>query len=1200
MTSLLTINHYLEATNTFVYTVGSSNSAHYFYVAKPQPWTNTSGGADDSAFVSPNNSVSQVELDVYDDMLFGKLITSSDIGRVVPKYTWTSNTIYSQYDQNDANLYTKNFYVVTTDVNDEYNVYKCIDNNGNTASTIKPTLQNTSGTFKTADGYTWKYMYTIDVQSNTRFTTTGFMPVVTNSNVQSNAVAGTIDVIRVVTGGNGYNVYETGLVDSVIDRFTIKLPSTSSSLDGYYVNSSIYIKSGFGSGQVREIDTYSGTTKNITLVEPIDVYLRLDFANADLITPGGSVGETVRQVIDTITFTTRKGFINVGADLVQTDTGALAKTLSSNSSSVRVARTIGSTAFSNNFILRDLSSTGSLTTDKVNISNSTSLGLGIVLTSGTGYSGNATVTITSSTGGGATANAQSNSTGKIIAINIANTGNGYITEPTVVVGAPVAQTFNANTDVTDGTAEGANNVIALSTAPFFAVGDQVRYTVAAGNTVIGGLTNNSVYYIQFSNSTVIALSNTANTSTGNRIALTKGATETGHSFQGITATARILPSALYATNTAAAAVFASDYQVGDFIRVGENANSNIRVVQSVNSTVIVVDRLFASSITSANAFNVPTGILASSVTVTEANGVVSNTNLDNVKLEINNQSISGGTFIVGERVSANVANGVGTVVFSNATSLFLSGTSGTFSSGVQVRGSSSNLAADVVTVTSSPNVTLKNPQGTFTIGELAYFFTPAGAASGNGQLINVVDLSKFGVEYEIAPTVKITGDGTGAVAIAAVNTQVGMSNTISSITVLNPGSNYTEANVVIYANSIYGTGASVQPVISPINGHGYNPVSELGSRYACLDMKFDTLANENWYYPSSTSFRKFGIIKDPVFANVVFETENYTSFSLGLSNTVGTWSNGELITQATTNAAAFIVTSNSTLLRVRDTIGTFLPSYSIYGYTSDTTANVTTVQTTGFSFDQVIYQRTTNAYARVVSVVGTTLNLTDIHGKFSSNEQLACANSCAEAYISSNGILRSSDGLNLTNFFTQKFNQTARITLASNTGSFTQFEYITQDSTNATGRVISTTTDLDLDITTTNGAFTVGDSIVNSNTSANAKVTFANSTYLKLTGVSNTDLFFAGNEVTTTLGAIATIDIVYPALIVSDVSKLQSFTSGTSQIVGANSGSIATALSIINPDLIRESGKVVYSETSNNVITKDINTTERVRVVIKF
>lgn len=1200
MTSLLTINHYLEETNNFVQEIGSSNSAHYFYAARPQPWSNTSGGNDDTAWQAPNNSVSQVELEVFDDLVFGKMINSSDVNRVIPKYEWASNTVYSRYDQNDANLYSKNFYVVTTGVDDEYNVFKCIDNNGNTVSSIKPTLQSTTGVFKTGDGYTWKYMYTVDIQSNTRFTTAGFIPVISNAVVQSNAVPGTIDVIRLVNGGNGYSVFETGSVDSIVDQYTVKLPSGSSSLDNYYTKSSIYLQSGFGAGQVREISSYNGTTKNLTLADPVDVYIRLDFSNTDFVT-GGAVGETVRQVTDTIGFTTKVGFINQGSNVVQSDTGVGATVLSANTDTIRVSRFNATQSFSNGYVLRDLASTGTLATDKVTISNTSVLSLGVVVQSGTGYSANANVTIVSATGNNAAANAQANSTGKIVAVNITASGNGYVTEPAVTISSPTAQTFNANTDITAGTGEGSNNVIALSTAQYFVIGDRIRYSTATGNTVISGLANNTTYFIQFANSTTVALSNSANTAAGNRIALQKGADQTGHTLQGITATARILPAGLFAVNAAASAVFANDYSVGSFIRVGENANSNIRVVQSVNSTVIIVDRLFANSIVSANTFKITPAIVASSIQTSEANGTIANTNLNSTKLSIANLSINGSFFIVGEKIAttANNSNGTGTVVFSNTTALYLTGITGTLSSGLQIRGNSSNLVATVVTITTSPNITVKNPSGSFQLGELVYFNTPSGSNTGYAGLINLADLSRFNVNYQIAPTVKIEGDGSNAIAIATVNTQVGMSNTISAITVLNPGSNYTKANISVYANGLYGSGASVYPVISPLRGHGAEPEVELGSRYACLDMNFNTLANENWYYPSNISFRKFGILKDPKFANVIIQTSGYTSYQLNVSNTVGTWTNGEIVTQSTTNAAGIVISGNSTILKLKDCVGAFAQSYPLYAYTSGTVANTTAANLIRFSLGETVVQPATNATATVVSVIAnTTINLANIQGKFSVNNTIQGANSSAVATV--NTVLRSSDNLNMSSYFNTKFNQTARMTLSSNTSTFTQFEYVSQASSNASGRVISTTTDLDLTVTVTNSSFTIGDSITNSNTSANAKVVFANSTYLKLSAVSNTNLFSVNNQIQSAVGGIATIANVYPVLVLSDVTRSVNFVAGANEILGANSGSSGTILSIINPDLTRESGKILYVETSNNVITKDINTQERVRVVIKF
>jgi hypothetical protein len=167
------------------------------------------------------------------------------------------------------------------------------------------------------------------------------------------------------------------------------------------------------------------------------------------------------------------------------------------------------------------------------------LALGRVITAGSGYTANATITITAVSGGSSgVANAQSNSTGRIAAVNISTAGTGYKANPTVVISAPAATAFNANTAVTGGTGAGSNNVIALSSAPFFQAGDKITYAVAAGNTVIAGLTSGTQYYVQFANATVVALATTAG---GTRIALTPSTTsETGHTLQGETATGFIV------------------------------------------------------------------------------------------------------------------------------------------------------------------------------------------------------------------------------------------------------------------------------------------------------------------------------------------------------------------------------------------------------------------------------------------------------------------------------------------------------------------------------------------------------------------------------------------------------------------------------------------------------------------------------------
>ena len=167
----------------------------------------------------------------------------------------------------------------------------------------------------------------------------------------------------------------------------------------------------------------------------------------------------------------------------------------------------------------------------------------IVITSaGSGYTANAVVTITSSAGVNATANAQANATGRIAAINISNTGSGYTSTPTVTVAAPAALTFSGNsTGVVVGNST-VKGFILLGSAnvAVLANGDTVTYLVGAGNTAIGGLANNTTYYVTVANSIAIQLSADREDYNGgvfiNLASVGTGA-QAGHSLTGQTAVA---------------------------------------------------------------------------------------------------------------------------------------------------------------------------------------------------------------------------------------------------------------------------------------------------------------------------------------------------------------------------------------------------------------------------------------------------------------------------------------------------------------------------------------------------------------------------------------------------------------------------------------------------------------------------------------
>lgn len=115
----------------------------------------------------------------------------------------------------------------------------------------------------------------------------------------------------------------------------------------------------------------------------------------------------------------------------------------------------------------------------------------------------------------------------------------------------------------------------------------------------------------------------------------------------------------------------------------------------------------------------------------------------------------------------------------------------------------------------------------------------------------------------VSPTVTIIGDGNGAKAYARVNTSTGA---ISNIAVIDSGANYTRAKAYITANT--GSGATANVVISPVGGHGSDPVRELAADKLILNVQFNSRegisANGNGYIPSNTEFRTISIMRDPM------------------------------------------------------------------------------------------------------------------------------------------------------------------------------------------------------------------------------------------------------------------------------------------------------------------------------------------------
>jgi hypothetical protein len=226
MAAIITEKFRLHNAKEFKQSATESGNAMYMFIGRPLSWT------DDNNPPTPVDSLND-EYDAYANMVALKKVSSTDVSHAIIRRDWTSGTAYDEYRHNytssntatsgASTLWASTFYVVTSD----YNVYKVISNNGGAQSTVMPTGTSTS-ILTTADGYKWKFMYSISASDVIKFVTSDFIPVKTigakaavdgdvgglgtaasddNSaqwDVENGATDGTIEHARVTAGGSSY------------------------------------------------------------------------------------------------------------------------------------------------------------------------------------------------------------------------------------------------------------------------------------------------------------------------------------------------------------------------------------------------------------------------------------------------------------------------------------------------------------------------------------------------------------------------------------------------------------------------------------------------------------------------------------------------------------------------------------------------------------------------------------------------------------------------------------------------------------------------------------------------------------------------------------------------------------------------------------------------------------------------------------
>jgi len=146
-----------------------SDSNMYIAIGRSNDW--------DSSDTAPNPiPTEREERNLRLAMQSMKQVTASSL--IVPRNVWASGAIYSAYNDNqEGNEPDQPYYVMT----DENQIYICLqqaktDAGVSKISTVKPT--GTALTpFETADGYIWKFLYTIDALNAAKFVAANFHSV---------------------------------------------------------------------------------------------------------------------------------------------------------------------------------------------------------------------------------------------------------------------------------------------------------------------------------------------------------------------------------------------------------------------------------------------------------------------------------------------------------------------------------------------------------------------------------------------------------------------------------------------------------------------------------------------------------------------------------------------------------------------------------------------------------------------------------------------------------------------------------------------------------------------------------------------------------------------------------------------------------------------------------------------------------------
>ena len=215
--------------------------------------------------------------------------------------------------------------------------------------------------------------------------------------------------------------------------------------------------------------------------------------------------------------------------------------------------------------------------------------------------------------------------------------------------------------------------------------------------------------------------------------------------------------------------------------------------------------------------------------------------------------------------------------------------------------------------------------------------------------IEHIKIINGGTDYSVFSNVIISGDGSGA--NISIRTSLGV---IYGFSYNSPGTGYRYANSYIVDPRESGKYANIKAILSPVGGHGYDPVTELGAYYIMINAK--TEFNEGYGdFPTGFTYRKLGLVKNPINrSNTIANATTLLGLSgVNVSNVIGSFLQNENIEGANSLANVYSVSSNVVSgngyikfiqsIETTNNYKTFIAGESIIGKISGATAKVSNI-----------------------------------------------------------------------------------------------------------------------------------------------------------------------------------------------------------------------------------------------------------------